>query len=253
MVLHILNGDSLAHTLQNTILKDTTIICRECLIDGPLSPEIDEAFFLKRAEYISSSYNETHQNYFSKIVNELDKLKQIPQHSDVYLWFENDLYCQVNMWFIISLISNNCPNINFYRIFPSIKNLENKWSGFSDLKNEETKELIKNRIRFTESDIELSKNLWNNYAVNNKENLKRLTKTGSDCFKYLEEVIQAHIDRTTENTEEGRPEKILKEIISEGKKNFNDIFFEFNKTEGVYGFGDLQVKLLLKNKLNYGL
>lgn len=251
MIFHILNGDSLAHTLQNTNFKDSTIICRECLIDGPLSPEINETFFRERAEYISSSYNEIPQNYYTKVVNELNKLKQIPVNSDVYLWFENDLYCQVNMWFMISLISQNCPDINLYRVFPRTVNSQNKWSGFYDLKDKDTKELIRHSIKFTESDIELSINLWYNYSENNIENLVQFSKTDSECFKYLEEVIQAHIDRDAGKSGEGRPEKTLKKIISESKNNFNDIFFEFNKTEGIYGFGDTQVKLLLRNKLNY--
>ncbi len=251
MIFHILNGDSLAHTLQNSTLKETTIICRECLIDGPLSPEINDTFFRKRAEYISSSYNETPQNYFSKVVNELDKLKQIPVNSDIYLWFENDLYCQVNMWFMISLISENCPYVNIHRVFPPTLNSQNKWSGFYDLIDKNAEDLINHSIKFSESDIELSKNLWYNYAENNEDNLVQLSKTDSGCFKYLEEVIQAHIDRTESKTGEGRPEKTLKKIISEGKNNFNEIFFEFNKTEGIYGFGDMQVKLLLRNKLNY--
>jgi hypothetical protein len=37
----------------------------------------------------------------------------------------------------------------------------------------------------------------------------------------------------------------LKQITSSGITDFNEIFREFWKTEGIYGFSDLQVKNML--------
>jgi hypothetical protein len=37
----------------------------------------------------------------------------------------------------------------------------------------------------------------------------------------------------------------LKQIINSGVTDFSEIFKEFRKTEGIYGFGDLQVKNML--------
>jgi hypothetical protein len=63
----------------------------------------------------------------------------------------------------------------------------------------------------------------------------------------LEKVVQAHIDRFPKAGELGRPERILKEIMDSGITDFNKLFPVFFKREGIYGFGDTQVKSILAN------
>jgi len=247
MIFHILNGDSIAYPLNNFNLKGEFITCRECLIDGPASSDINELFWKKRADYIYSSYNESPENYSLKVKNELKRIEQIPQDSEIYLWFEDDLYCQANMWFIVSLIAKNNSKVNVYRIFPSLEDAQNKWKGFSNLNDSQVKKLLDNKIKFTRQDIDLAKNLWHSYAENNFENLMIFSKTKTACFRFLQEVITAHIERFSDDMKEGRPERTLKRLISDNNNSFAYIFSEFKKTEAIYGFGDLQIKLMLKN------
>jgi len=58
-------------------------------------------------------------------------------------------------------------------------------------------------------------------------------------------VIQAHIDRFPTNNELGRPQQRLLAIKDQLKTNdFGQIFQQFSKEEGIYGFGDSQVKAM---------
>jgi hypothetical protein len=70
-----------------------------------------------------------------------------------------------------------------------------------------------------------------------------LAQVRSRCLKYLDEVCEAHIDRFKEK--KGRPQQRLEEILKRGITDFHSLFIEFAKTEGVYGFGDRQVKNML--------
>src|SRR5688572_29409796 len=116
---HILNGDCLAEQLSQTKINQDFIVCRECLMDGNLRSDNIADFWKIRSAYISDAYQVSGKDYFKKTVSEFEKIINLPDHSEVCLWFENDLFCQVNMWFVISLLSQK-PTLKIYRIFPII-------------------------------------------------------------------------------------------------------------------------------------
>lgn len=67
-------------------------------------------------------------------------------------------------------------------------------------------------------------------------------KQFSLCFPYLKEVCQAHIDRFSATNGKGRPERVVEELVEKHRDNFPAVFKAFFKREGIYGFGDAQVK-----------
>ncbi|MEJ0030816.1 MAG: DUF1835 domain-containing protein [Bacteroidota bacterium] len=128
MEYHVLTGDSLAGTFRRTGIEGTAIISRECFIDGPVSENNPDVFWTKRSEYVRDAFNANADEYFSSVKSEFDKIDKISTKDEVNLWFENDLFCQANMWFTTALL-NNRGLTNVYRISPLIRN-SNKWEGF---------------------------------------------------------------------------------------------------------------------------
>ncbi len=245
---HILNGDCLAEQLSHTKINQNLIICRECLIDGDLYAGNIADFWTIRAKFITDTYNSSPEEYFSKTVSEFEKLNNLPVNSEVCLWFENDLFCQTNMWFVISLLANN-PSLKIFRVFPIIENNEDTWKGYGIADTEKLEQAYYSKIQFTLKDIGLGKNLWTSYQNGDLIKLKELSKEQSDCFDYLEEVCQAHIDRFPLDKTLGRPDKVVKEIIDTISSEFQIVFSEFSEREGVYGFGDLQVKSIYDKQM----
>lgn len=240
---HILNGDCLAEQFKETKLNQELIICRECLIDGNVSADSFSDFWEVRAAFIMNAFGA--DDYYQKVVHELTKIQNLPEGSEVCLWFENDLFCQVNMWFVLSLLSKQ-SNLIPFRIFPFIEKDADIWKGFGMATAEMLEKVYETKVQFQPKDIELGVNLWAAYKRQDVVKLKELSKQHSDCFQYLEEVCQAHIDRFPENNSLGRPEKIIKEIIETQSKSFHEVFAEFSAREGIYGFGDLQVKAIFE-------
>ena len=239
--IHILNGDCLAEQLLLTNLNKQFIICRECLVVGSVFADGLDDFWKLRAQFISETYHISIDEYYHKTVCEFERIKGIPDGSQVVLWFENDLFCQVNMWFVLYLLSDH-TNISLFRAFPKTKKEIDKWKGFwaSDVPSLEAS--FREKVVFKEEDVELGKKLWIAYQNNDFENLKELGKIHSRCYEYLNEVIEAHIDRFTHDGSLGRPEKVVKDIMDGKSKIFNEVFSAFSSREGIYGFGDLQVK-----------
>ncbi|MDI9337437.1 MAG: DUF1835 domain-containing protein [Alphaproteobacteria bacterium] len=246
---HILNGDCLAEQLQQTNINKDFIVCRECLIEGDVFAENITEFWKTRAKYMANNYNVSNKDYYSKSVIEFEKLYNIPDNAEVCLWFENDLFCQINMWFVTSMLVHY-PTLKIYRIFPIIENENNIWKGFSIANHEQLERAYYSKIQFTHKDLELGKNLWIAYQNNNFNTMKELSKSSTDCFEYLEEVCQAHIERFPLDNSLSRPDKIVKEIIDTISTEFQVVFTEFSRREGIYGLSDLQIKNVLKKLIH---
>ena len=74
--------------------------------------------------------------------------------------------------------------------------------------------------------------------------LAELSKSVSSCFRHLEEVCQAQLDRISADPRQRRPEKLILELLAKGITDFDTLFSQFSEQEGIYGFGDLQVREL---------
>ena len=247
---HLLNGDCLAEQLRLTHINQDFIVCRECLIVGPVVADSLDVFWNIRAQFIASTYQESGEKYFDKTVDELNKLSNLPEHSEICLWFENDLFCQVNMWFVLSLLSKY-PTFKVFRVFPIITNKADIWKGFAESTPEALEQAYHSKIQFSPDDINLGKNLWSAYQNNDLDKLIALAKTPSDCLEYLEEVCQAHSDRFPLDQSLGRPEKVVLEILKTQSKDFQLVFTEFVKREGIYGFGDIQIKSMYDRLIQF--
>lgn len=105
MIYNILNGDALAYSFPDAKIEGEIIVVREGLIDGDLSGNNLDDFWQSRAKYLQLTTTEYHNN----VVKEFEKIMAAPDDSTFNLWFEYDLFCQVNMWFVISIINRPLP------------------------------------------------------------------------------------------------------------------------------------------------
>ncbi len=239
MQVHVLNGDALA---ENFTLEGKVIICRECLIEGPLDATSTQEFFLQRSAYLSETFA-LDVDYKTSVESEFNKLLSVGPDDEINLWFEHDLFCQVNLWFILDwIVSHKLPN-QIFRINP-LTSSDDQWSGFSTITDHSVGDAFSQRIEFTPHDLQVAKSLWEFYRSGDKENLRKIGKTKSDAFPYLTEVCEAHLQRFPQ-VGLGRPQLKLIQLQRSGLTNFKTLFQEFQKTESIYGFGDSQVKNML--------
>jgi hypothetical protein len=239
MDIHVLNGDSLGEKFP---FSGGIIICRECLIEGPVNETDLAEFWKQRAAYLAKTFAVDEQQYFTDVQAQIENLRNVNPADFINLWFEHDLFCQINMWFVLDFIRSQKLGNIIYRTMPP-DSIEDVWSGFGKLTATDLQECFEKRVRFSASDIELASDLWSAYQQNDLDEIRRLSTTGSLCFKYLEEACDAHIQRF--NSKPGRPQRKLKELRLRGLTDFSEIFNEFKRSEGIYGFGDLQVKKML--------
>lgn len=238
MTYHVLNGDCLADLFPDAEISGELIICREGLIDGPLSGDTFPAFWNTRARYLEAAPGQ----YQQMVVGEFEKVLMAPAHSTFNLWFGYDLFCQANLWFVLSLLYQVAQPENVYVVNPSFLKPEAIWNDFGNATAADLKTAFANRIRFTMSDFELARMLWAAYKANDLTQLEQLSYQQAPCFPYLRAACKAHLDRFASEGKRSRPEAVTADIIENGTTDFNAVFKKFFEREGVYGFGDVQFK-----------
>ncbi len=236
---HLLNGDALKEQFPESI-EGEIIVARLCLVDGDVQAEGFSDLFQKRAKFISQQYEGfSEEDYYENTIGELQKTYAIEKEADINLWFEDDLFCQVNFWFILYLLQYSDKNNPTYLIRPKNHNQY----GFGGLNASELEAAYANKVLLTEIDPLAS--LWKLYQKGDLENLLDTATTLQESHPYILAAVKAHKERIPTPENPGRPTQSLLQIMKElNTKDFGAVFKEFNKRESIYGFGDLQVKRL---------
>ncbi len=244
MTYHLLNGDALAETFRRSGIEGEVLICRECLVDGPVQADNEMDFFRNRSLFLTGVPDD--ERYFKEVIPAFHILSSLPSGSEICLWFEDDLFCQVNLWFALSKIHASAGPAEVWRIFPQIPESKGPWGGFAWSDEEMLRTALQQRQRFTAAEILLGNQLWQAYKKNDRETLRTLSDIPVAAFRQLPEVIGAHLERFPDDGSEGRPERILRVASESYPGDFGEIFRQFSEVAGIYGFGDTQVKSILE-------
>lgn len=216
------------------------IVARECLVDGEVKSESLSDFFAKRAAYISSAYpGFTEADYYGETVSEMEKIMKIPDGAHVYLWFEDDLFCQVNFWFVVALLSQHVRGCKLYLVRP----MTSLYYGFGGLDQAGLWEAYGQSAEIKEVDQVAA--LWKAYQREDHEALMQGARKLEATFPFVLPAVEAYFDSIPSKDDLGRPKKTLLAIMEELETvAFGPVFQEFHKRESIYGYGDLQVKRL---------
>lgn len=238
---HLLNGDALKECFPPA-LNGEKLIFRECLVDGPVSHQEEAIFYTERIKFLCAHYGAEGKDEYSRLfLSQMKKLDEIPKTTALFLWFEADLFCQVNLWYCLHRLFKNNKKQSLYLVMPP----DFTPFSFAGLDAQRLKTCFQNAKPI--KSIEAWAELWEAYQRNDTEDLLSKAKLLQNEFPFVYTAVQAHLDRIPTKNNIGRPLERLKTILKElNSPKFGDIFQEFCKTEAHYGFGDLTVKRLLK-------
>ncbi|OOG78128.1 DUF1835 domain-containing protein [Algoriphagus sp. A40] len=238
MIFHILNGDALAEIFPKSIPGER-IIFRECLIDGPVNPTPTQELWQVRAEFIQQNYSGGEKvDYRKNSYEEILKIKFIPSGAKIYLWFEEDLFCQVNLWFILNYLKDHHAEVFLVLPYPDSP------YHFSELKESELVDSYDTKAHaLNVKEMEILARIWIHFQKEEVYEAHKIASVFQERFPFLKLAVEAWRDMIPFGDFLGKPKTVLTEIIKKSSSNdFGTIFKEFQKQLPEYGFGDLQVK-----------
>ncbi len=247
-LLHITNGDSLTNRLESLHLKGDIITWREMLCEGKTLTNVgSESFWKTRFEFLSKNYKVTKSWFVEKTLKEYRSLCNHKQQDQIVLWFEYDLFCQINMLAVISWLKTHRKYAHISLVCSGNKDETDKMYGLGEVNDEQLLELFENRIELSQDDIEYADYVWQLYCSDNPIRLENLTDFRNYQFDYLSDAIKSHLRRfpTIKNGLNHIENHILQLSVDKKPKSKRELVRTVLSNQGLYGFGDTQYERII--------
>ncbi|MCM4173273.1 DUF1835 domain-containing protein [Arenibacter sp. TNZ] len=241
--LHITNGDMFTEKLKSLKLDGDIITWREMLCEGKTETNVgSESFWKTRFEFLNKNYKVSKSWFIDKTLKEYRTLCNHKQEDRIVLWFDYDLFDQINMLAVISWLKTHRPYAEISLVScDEDENFENL-SGLGELDDEQLRKLFTNRTLLTQDDIEYADYVWQLYCSDNPIRLENLKDFSSFQFSHLSGAIEAHLLRfpSIRNGLNEVENNVLRLARSTKPKSKVALLNTVLTNQGRYGFGDTQ-------------
>ena len=249
-MLHLHNGDSTAGTARQANIPGEHIAWREALVCGPTPAGLSEPEFIDtRARHLADSYSRPVEKCRAELRAMHEALASFSEHDEVVLWFEHDLFCQIQLiyllhWFAGRDLGRTKLSLICIDEFPGIQ----IFHGLGQLNEEQLLSLFLGRREITFEQLELAAKGWAAYCAPDAVALIALINSDMSALPFLKEALSKHLQRfpSTRNGL-GRVENEALKLIPAGYGEFRSLFPAFIRREGAYGFGDAQLYVTMRS------
>src|SRR5437870_10650341 len=252
-MLHIHNGDSTAGTARQAKIPGEHLPWREALVCGPAPENLSEQEFLKvRAEHLATAYGIDVEKSKAELRVQHDALANFSDHEEVVLWFEHDLFCQVQLIYLLNWFSRRelgKTNLSLICIdkFPGVDDFR----GLGQLNEQQLESLSSTRRKVASSQLNLGSKAWQAYGSSTPTEIESLLKSDTGALPFLEAALTKHLQRfPSVRNGLGYVENVSLQLLANGNREFKSLFSAFGRREPLYGFGDAQLFLELKRLAN---
>ncbi|MFT5737818.1 MAG: hypothetical protein ACI9SG_002168 [Maribacter sp.] len=242
-LLHITNGDSFTKRLNKLNIKGDVVTWREMLCEGKtLNTVGSESFWKTRYEFLHKNYKVSKSWFIEKTLKEYRSLCNHKQQDEIVLWFEYDLFCQVNMLAVISWLLANRKYAQISLVCSGKEDDSDKMHTLNELSDAQLLNLYKSKKVLSQDDTEYADYVWQLYCSNNPMRLENLTDFENYQFAYLGDAIKSHLQRfpSITNGLNHMENNILSLAINKKPSSRKDLLNTILENQGNLGFGDTQ-------------
>jgi len=241
--LHITNGDNTTLALQKLKINGDIITWREMLCEGKTTIDVgSESFWKSRFDFFSRNYKITKTHFINNTLKEFRNLCNHKYQEEIILWFEHDLFCQINMIAVISWLKKHRSNATIALVCPEKEKDSKTLLKLSKLTQKELLSYFKNRVVLTNDDIGYADYIWQLYCSKSPLQLQNIITDSHSHFMYLPDAIEAHLKRfpTIKNGLNKIENTILETALKGSYSTKKSFIKKLLHNQGIYGFGDLQ-------------
>src|SRR5438128_1455699 len=105
-LLHIHNGESTARTLREFGFPGEHSAFQEVLMAGPAPGGVSpDEWLATRTKHLAEAYDLTLEDCRNNLLKQEAVLQRFSEHDEIILWFEHDLFCQINLIYLLDWFS----------------------------------------------------------------------------------------------------------------------------------------------------
>jgi len=243
-VLNITNGDCAVEIMQKADIPGVFLPWRDVLHDGPVPEDLTlEQLSAVRAQFISDQGWGESEFIKQSFIDRDNTLKSFESYDKVILWFEHDLYDQLQIlqildWFYTHNLSSHplsiiCVDQYLGRLSP-----------------DEILTLFEYEEPITESHLSLSSEAWSAFRSTTPDNWFALLKTDTSVLPFLQGAILRMLEEYPSCVNGlSRTAQHALNIVCEGEKYPGKIFARYQETEERMFLGDSSFWLILNEML----
>jgi hypothetical protein len=248
-MLHIHNGDAAAGVAKQSSIPGEHFAWREALIEGPTPADVSPAEWRKlRAAHLSDSYEIDPIETENGLETQEQKLASYLDHDEVVLWFEHDLFCQINLlylldWFAQRELGTTRLSLIFVGEYPGLPNFR----GLGELNPDQMESLFPGRREVSSAEFNLAKAAWAAYRSPDPNAIEVVLETDTSAMPFLKQALRLHLQRFPfVRNGLSRIQNRGLEFIQDGSHKFVELFPRFGNAEPRYGLGDAQFWMALR-------
>lgn len=248
-VLHITNGDAFTQRFKKLKLKGDVITWREMLCEGKTTADIgSESFWRFRFDFLNKYYKVTKKQFIEKTLKEYRNLCNHKKQEQIVLWFEYDLFCQINMIAVLSWLKTHRKHAEISLVC-SGNDFSDTYAGLNELSNNQLLELYKNRIVLNSDDLDFAEYVWQLYCADNPIRLESISKFNSSQLPYVTDAIAAHLQRfpSLKNGLNKMENTAIEMAATTSYDSDKALVGDLIQNDYPYGFGDLQYFKMLQH------
>ena len=254
-ILHITNGDSTTKYLKKLNFQGDFITWREMLCEGKTSTDVgSEHFWKSRFDFLKQSYKVTKKQFIDLTLKEYRNLCNHKSQEEIVLWFEYDLFCQINMIAVICWLKRYRKGRKISLVCSGEVKGSNKLLGLAELTEKQLKTQYQNKTELTIDDIEYADYVWQLYCSDNPIKLQNVYQYQQNTtFKYLIDSLLVHLQRfpSIGNGLNNVENSILDITVNSALNSQDELIRKLLQQENQYGFGDLQYKKQVNDLKDY--
>jgi preprotein translocase subunit Sec61beta len=246
-MLHIANGETVTGTFRQVRFPGTYIAWNDPLHDGPV-PHTQTLSELSdvRAEALAGFGWGNHEKLRADFANRDRTLQDFRKHQDVVLWFEHDLYDQLQLlqlldWFEQQDIEG--INLDLVQIdsYPGVR----PFYGLGQLSGTQLARLFPMRKRVTHTQRSIATETWRAFRAEDPTDLLAISQQKLDEMPFLAAALVRFFEEYPSTTDGlSRTERQVLQAAATGKRKKQEIYMESRKQEDV-PWGDASVYLRL--------
>ena len=224
-------------------LEGDRCVWPDVLSDGPTVEEVgSEAYWNTRKKHMSAAFGITEEAYLEKAQGEFSKMQKSGNYAEVVLWFEYDLFCQINLITLMHWFKNQDHGDT--KISLICVGHEEGYEGLvalGEIAPEKYPDLFARRRIMGTYDFTFASDAYVAWCSDDPTDLDNYILMSSNEFPYLSDALRAHQMRfpslQSGLTEiEAKVVELVESSIDETRKMVGNLL----RWQTYHGFGDLQ-------------
>ena len=239
-MLHVLNGDATATVFAAAGLPGDVLVWRDILVEGPLAPEWPTPDTLAvRTAFLAERLAIDPERYRSGVREQDEGLAGALRHDEIVLWFEQDLFCAVNLWYVLAWLARRSAAAQLTLVYPPVDEVK----GLGVREPAQLAALFTERRLVTPHASALGTRAWEAYTDRHPRAAAALAETETDALPFVRDAFRLHCARfPSVATGLNEVETATLASLERGSMRFGELFraVTADPRGARHGMGDVQ-------------